>query len=116
MIKKLSKYSFVVCAALVLPTFFTTGSAQAISWGAKQADGMICRELFGTPHDHSGRGHGNTRAEALAKALKRWTWFTGLEYGQRWSDWGIARRKAVKCGPGRRSAWKCKIEAQPCKH
>lgn len=114
MVKCVSKSGLAVAAAVILPTFFISDAAQAISVGRVQPDGAICRELFRQPHDHHGRGFGSTRGAALAKAIKRWSGFTRFEYGSAWGDWGIARRKAVNCSAGRRG-WYCKIEGQPCK-
>lgn len=114
MVKRVSKFGLFV-AAVFLPTIFLGDPAMAISWGVKQPDGMVCRELFGTPHDHHGRGRGASRQEALAAAIRRWAGFVRFEYGKSWDDWGIARRKGVKCVPGSRG-WNCKVDGQPCKH
>ena len=105
----------LLAAAVALPTMIYSGPADAISFGRVQPDGAICRMLFGKPHDHTGRGRGATQAEAMSKAVRRWSAFTRFEYGSRWGDWGIARRKMVECAPGKRG-WRCKIEGQPCKH
>lgn len=87
--------------------------ARAISIGVVQSDGMMCRELFGTPHDHHGRARRHTREEALAEAIHRWSRFTVFEYGKEWGDWSVARRKKVECTGS--EGWYCKVDGQPCK-
>ncbi len=115
MVKKVTKYGLAAAVTVMVPAFLFSDPALAISWGKRQPDGMVCRELLGKPHDHDGHGHGKTQSEALASAIRRWHWFTSFEYGKRWSDWGIARRKTAKCSIGRRG-WKCEVEGQPCRH
>lgn len=109
-----TKFGLAVAAALLISTFLLSGTALAISRGVKQPDGMICRDLLKEPHHHYGKGHGHSRAAALAGAVKRWSRFTVFEYGHAWGDWGIARRKSVDCRHHR--LWWCDIKAQPCKH
>lgn len=109
-----TSYGLLTAAIIAIPAVFASDPALALSRGVKQPDGMVCRELFRHPHMHHGRGRGDTRKHALAKAMKRWRWFVRFEYGQAWGDWRIARKKNVQCWRGR--AWRCKIKAQPCKH
>lgn len=111
-----SKCSLFVAGAILGSAIFVSQPAQAISHGKKQSDGMVCRELLGRPHLHYGEG--KTKASkhgALADAVYNWSAFTRLEYGNRWKNWGIARKKHVACSGGG-AAWRCTVKAMPCKH
>lgn len=115
MARVVSKYAFAAAVVLV-PAILFTDPAQAISVGKRQPDGMVCRVLLGKPHDHGSYGRAKKQSGALAAAHKRWVWFTSLEYGKRWGNWNLARRKKVECGPSRRGGWKCEVEGQPCRY
>ena len=119
MIHGISKYALAaaIAAAVALPTLFAADSALAISRGVKQPDGMVCRMLFGKVHYHYGRNHraASSRSAALAIAVKRWSGFTRFEYGSRWGNWRIARKKTVNCTTNY-GGWKCRIKGQPCRH
>lgn len=115
MAKLVLKYG-LAAAAIAVSTMSISDAALAITWGKRQPDGMVCRVLFGKPHDHGSYGRANTQSGALAAAHKRWVWFTSFEYGKRWGNWNLARRKKVECGPSRRGGWKCEVEGQPCRY
>ncbi len=114
-VKRVSICGLIAAAAFAIPAVFVPESAQAISYGARQADGMVCRVAFRRPHIHVGEGNPEgSESAALASAIINWSAFTKLEYGRKWGDWNIARKKTVECSGGG-AAWTCILKAQPCK-
>jgi hypothetical protein len=113
-IRKLLK-SGLCTALLALPAMLTVNEADALSYGALQSDGVTCRVVFNRAHIHWGEGKTRpTRKAALADAVRSWDAFVRLEYGRKWDNWQIARKKTIKCSGGG-TAWKCIVTAQPCK-
>lgn len=113
MVNRVLKYG-LAAAVCALPMLLETTPAQAISYGKTQANGKVCRELFG-PHMHRGHGSGATKAAAKAAAIKRWSGFTAWEYGKAWGNWSLAVKKSSSCKAGHRGKYRCKVKAQPCK-
>lgn len=114
-VKRVSVFVLAAVAAIVIPSVFAPDTAQAVSFGVRQADGMVCRVAFWRPHIHAGEGHTeSSKSAAMASAIVNWAAFVRLEYGSRWGNWGIARRKVINCSGGG-AAWTCILKAQPCK-
>lgn len=114
-VKRVSICGLAAAAAVFIPAMLVPDNAQAVSYGARQLDGMICRVAFRRPHVHWGEGNTKSnRSAALADAAENWAAFVRLEYGGRWGKWSIARKKTIDCSGGGTS-WKCIVKAQPCK-
>ena len=68
-------------------------------------------------HPHFGQtGSWPTLKMARAKAVKSWSGFTRLEYGDAWASFRVAVAKKFDCSPtagARGQAWTCTVEARP---
>ena len=65
-------------------------------------------------HSHDSSGSGASRRLAEAAAIRGWTDFTSLEYGNAWARFSLAIGKTMRCDGGG-SNWSCSLEAYPCR-
>jgi hypothetical protein len=65
-------------------------------------------------HTHHGKGVHADRKTAQADAVKNWSSFTALEYGDAWGHYMHAAHKRQVCNFDT-GAWTCNVEATPCK-
>ena len=112
--------ALIALVAVIVSPVVVTDKAAAISLPRTMSDGRVCRMLLGAAHMHSGHS-GRTKAYATKEmaqhaAIMRWSRFTAWEYGPEWGDFRVAARRTARCTPGTRGGWKCKVEAQPCRH
>lgn len=78
-------------------------------------NGRLCM----ADHDHYGQtGAWPTLNKAKQVAVKSWSGFTRVEYGDAWADFSVAAAKKFDCNPvstNRGDAWSCNVQARPCK-
>lgn len=78
-------------------------------------NGQLCM----TDHEHFGEsGAWPTQDEARYHAVRSWSGFTRLEYGEVWANFELAADKGVECEPAitiRGDGWACSVKARPCK-
>lgn len=108
----------VLAAALISVAIATTGKASGLSSLHQhvQVSDRVC--MVG--HNHYGEsGAWATKEQAQSSAAWSWGWFTGLEYGDEWSDFRLASNQELQCNPvaSDRGAnlWSCKAQATPCR-
>jgi len=77
--------------------------------------GRLCM----SDHPHFGQtGSWPTLEAAKASAVKSWSGFTRIEYGDDWADFRRAADPKFDCKPSsgaRGESWTCNVEARPCR-
>lgn len=115
-------FAFVFFAATIAVLPYTTYAANDRDAGGLAAIHKLHIEgnrLCMADHPHYGQtGTWPTLAAAKTSAVKSWSGFTRLEYGEEWADFAHAAAQKFDCsassdsrGPG----WTCNVEARPCK-
>ena len=70
-------------------------------------------------HEHFGEsGAWTSLGEAKSYAIKSWSGFTRLEYGEAWANFELAAEKGMSCTPAytsRGDGWACEVKARPCR-
>ncbi|MBI1385037.1 MAG: hypothetical protein GC150_09020 [Rhizobiales bacterium] len=89
-------------------------SAMALDWlhdQSPEGKGRICM----TGHFHDGSsGVTPDKKIALVQAVQSWQSFTAAEYGDQWGNFRIAASQRAECTVFS-GAWKCRVEARPCR-
>ena len=66
-------------------------------------------------HTHSGASAGlPSRKAAEVAAMRNWSEFTALEYGDQWGNPNLSANKTMKCS-GAGNNYGCEFESRPCR-
>ncbi len=113
--------ALAICAAIaVLPYHAKANSMRSESGLARiHKLGMENGQFCMTDHEHFGEsGAWATLDEAKSYAVRSWSGFTRLEYGEVWANFELAADKAMECEEAytmRGDGWACSVKARPCK-
>ncbi len=117
----------IVCACLTLAATTAIAAPQHKRTGAavmRSDDGTLVglhdlrREgnltcMIG--HTHSGASSGlPSRKAAEVAAMRHWSEFTALEYGDQWGNPNLSANKTMKCSVSG-SSYSCDFESRPCR-
>ena len=88
-----------------------TGLASALH-SLKHGRGRVCMD--GHYHYGSG-GAARSKVVAVRSAIQDWGSFAAWEYGTDWANFNRAASRKPSCQQTYNGAWKCSVEARPCK-
>ncbi len=115
MIQSVFKYSALAAAVFALPLVMNISDADAFFYGKKLPSGKTCLTFLGEDHMHSGNSALARRADAEAKAIRRWSGFVSFEFGRKWGKWALGDKRTMECVRDTdKDVWRCRAEAQPC--
>ena len=107
--------SCLLIASLAAAGSFANGAAAGVLDGLHQKVRVGSKLCF-ADHSHAGSSFGApTKGHALQAAIKDWSGFTVLEYGQEWGNFSLSWAKTIQCQPSSHGQWSCQIEARPCR-
>jgi len=115
-------FASIITAAAIAALPYTSNAANVREAGGLAAihklgieDGRLCM----SDHPHYGQtGTWQTVDQAKASAIKSWSGFTRIEYGDDWAAFRLATDHKFYCSQAagnRGRGWTCNVEARPCR-
>ncbi|MBU2583195.1 MAG: hypothetical protein KJ622_15915 [Alphaproteobacteria bacterium] len=120
MIRVLLASVVVAAAAAAIPyTTFAANIRDAAGLAAIHDLAVENGRLCMSDHPHFGQtGSWPTLAQARTSAIRSWSGFTRIEYGEDWAQFELAADPKLDCSQsatGRGDSWTCAAQARPCR-